>query len=127
MKAIVRSLLALLMIAVGITHFLDPAAFAAIVPKALPAPFALVYVSGIAEIAGGVGLLIPKTRRWAAWGLIALYIAVFPANVNMAIHHLPLGAEPVPSWALWARLPLQFALIYWAWRYTKAPDAAPRR
>jgi uncharacterized membrane protein len=83
-------------------------------PAVLPAPWELVYISGIAEILGGLGLVLPATRRLAAWGLIALFIAVFPANLNMALHHLPLGTREVPSWALWARLPLQGVLIWWA-------------
>jgi uncharacterized membrane protein len=122
MRIALRWLLTVLMVAIGMLHFVAPAGFVSIVPRALPAPHALVYISGAAEIAGGLGLALPSTRRLAAWGLVALYIAVFPANVNMAINHLPLGDQPVPTWALWARLPLQFALIYWAWRYTR-PDA----
>ena len=69
------------MIAVGVLHFVRPKAFVRIVPKFLPTPLALVYISGFFEILGGVGLLIPETRTWAAWGLIALYVAVFPANI----------------------------------------------
>lgn len=78
----------------------------------------LVAISGACEILGGLGLLVPATRRWAAWGLVALFVAVFPANVNMAIHRLPFGKFPVPVWALWARLPLQAVLVAWAWTLT---------
>ena len=78
----------------------------------------LVAISGACEILGGLGLLVPATRRWAAWGLVALFVAVFPANVNMAIHRLPFGKFPVPGWALWARLPLQAVLVAWAWTLT---------
>jgi uncharacterized membrane protein len=84
-------------------------------PNALPAHAALVYVSGAAEILGGLGLVPRATRRLAGWGLIALFVAVFPANINMAVHHLPLGGHPVPTWALWARLPLQIVLVAWAY------------
>lgn len=97
----------------GITHFVAPDPFVRIVPPYLPAPLLLVYLSGAAEIAGGLGLLLPATRRWAAWGLVLLLIAVFPANVYMLQSH---GAGlKVPLWALWLRLPLQAVLIAWAW------------
>ncbi len=102
----------------GVMHFVSPRGFVKIVPKWLPAPRALVAISGVFEIMGGVGLLIPSTQRIAAWGLVALLIAVFPANVNMAINRIPLGKKPMPVWALWARLPLQAVLIAWAWLYT---------
>jgi uncharacterized membrane protein len=115
-KKILRVILALAMISIGILHFTSPEPFVRIVPAALPAPLMLVYVSGIAEIAGGIGILIPALRRAAGIGLIALYVAVFPANINMALNHLPLGNDPVPTWALWMRLPFQIvfiALAYW--------------
>jgi uncharacterized membrane protein len=76
-------------------------------------------VSGVFEILGGVGLLVPATQRLAAWGLVALYVAVFPANVNMALHRIPLGKMEMPVWALWARLPLQGVLIAWAFWFTR--------
>ncbi|UQA55370.1 DoxX family protein [Polyangium aurulentum] len=114
-KIALRVLLAIAMVGVGITHFTSPEPFVAIVPRALPWPLALVYVSGVAEIAGGVGILVPPVRRAAGIGLIALYVAVFPANVNMALNDLPLGDAPAPAWALWARLPLQAVFIAWAY------------
>ena len=120
-KSIVRTVAAAAMTYVGIRHFTDPATFVAIVPAMLTAKLALVYISGAAEIAGGLGLVLPVTRRLAAWGLILLYIAVFPANVNMALHHLPLGDQQVPEWALWARLPLQAVFIALAYWFTR-PD-----
>jgi uncharacterized membrane protein len=76
-------------------------------------------LSGAAEILGGLGLILPATRRLAAWGLIALLVAVFPANVNMAINHLPLGTTHVPAWALWARLPLQVVMGAWVYLFTR--------
>ncbi len=113
--------LALGMIAIGILHFVQPKPFVRIVPKYLPAPLALVYISGFFEIAGGVGLLVPATRVAAAWGLIALYIAVFPANIYMLTHNISLNPrKPIPRWALWARLPLQFVLMAWAYWFTIA-------
>jgi len=124
MKTALRWLLTVVMVAAGVNHFLVPEAYAATIPAWLPAPRALVAVSGVAEIAGGLGLIPAATRRAAAWGLIALFAAVFPANVNMAIHHLPLGGHAVPAWTLWARLPLQAVLVAWAWWYARADRRA---
>ncbi len=123
MKSFLRWLLAVFMVAAGTYHFVVPATYAAMVPAALPWPYALVYISGVAEILGGLGLLHPRTRRLAAWGLIALLVAVFPANINMAINELPLGERAVPAWTLWARLPLQAVAIAWAYWFTR-PDRA---
>ncbi len=120
-KAVLRWVLGLFMIAAGINHFLAPAPYVAMMPEALPWPLALVYLSGFFEALGGLGLLIPVTRRWAAWGLVALLVAIFPANLNMAINELPVGSLHPPAWALWARLPLQVVLIAWAWWYTREP------
>ena len=111
--------LAVFMVLAGVNHFVSPDAYDAMVPRALPAPHLLVVISGIAEIAGGLGLLWEKTRRAAAWGLVLLYLAVFPANLNMVVNHLPLGTHEVPEWALIARLPLQIVFIGWAWLFTR--------
>ena len=117
LKLVVLWLLALGMIAIGVHHFVQPKPYVRIVPSYLPAPKALVYISGFFEIAGGIGLLIPSLRVAAAWGLIALYIAVFPANIYMLTHNVSLNPKrPIPRWVLWARLPLQFVFIgaaYW--------------
>lgn len=102
------------MIAIGVAHFLAPGPFAAIVPTWLPAPVMLVVVSGVFEILGGAGLLVARVRKAASYGLVALYVAVFPANVNMALHDIPAGEAHVPSFWLWARLPLQVVFIVWA-------------
>jgi uncharacterized membrane protein len=120
-----RLALAALMIMMGILHFPLADTFASIVPEYLPWHLPLVYLSGVIEIALGIGLLFERTRMFAAWGLIALLIAVFPANINMALHPdleiagLPAGLPKPPALALWLRLPLQFALIWWAARYAK--------
>ncbi len=98
----------------GALHFLRPRMYQAIMPRYLPAHRELVYASGVAELAGGVGMLHPKAARPAAWWLIATLVAIFPANVEMAVH-----AERFrrfPPVLLWARLPLQGALIAWVWR-----------
>jgi len=123
-KTGLRFLLAALFIFSGVSHFIRPEYFVPIVPPYLPAPEALVAVSGAAEIAGGIGLLIPRFTRMAAWGLVALLIAVFPANLHMAFH--PEQFPQVPSAALWVRLPIQGVLIAWAWWFTRpAPHKTP--
>ena len=115
-KTALRYLVALAMVAVGLAHFVTPTPFVAIVPAFLPWPLALVLISGAAEIAGGVGLLLKQTRQAASWGLIALYIAVFPANINMAIYQIQLDPQsPMPTWMLWARLPFQLVFIALVW------------
>jgi uncharacterized membrane protein len=122
--SVLRALLGAFMTLMGVLHFTHADVFASVVPDYLPAPLLLVYVSGICEIALGVGLLFERTRTLAAWGLIALYIAVFPANVHMALHpDLPLAGIPPdmrPSaLGLWLRLPFQLVFLYWAYRYTR--------
>lgn len=114
-RSVLRVLLAIGMIAIGILHFVAPEGFVKIVPKALPAPHALVLISGAAEIAGGVGLLIERTRKLASWGLVALYVSVFPANINMAVNDIqPVGVH-VPEALMWLRLPFQIGFIALAW------------
>ncbi len=118
MMTALQWVLAGFMVAVGVLHFVSPKGFERIVPKVLPAPRLLVYLSGAFEILGGVGLVVPMTQRFAAWGLIALFVAVFPANINMAVNDLPLGKSKLPRWAHWIRLPMQGVLIAWAWLFT---------
>jgi uncharacterized membrane protein len=123
-KTILRWIFTVVMVVAGLNHFLDPDTYVAMMPDALPAHRALVYLSGVAEIAGGLGLALSATRTAAAWGLILLFIAVFPANLNMAINELPLGGHPVPAWAMWARLPFQLVFIAWAFWYAR-PEPIP--
>lgn len=120
LKPALRALLAAAMVAIGVLHFVAPGPFVRIVPAALPAPLVLVYVSGVFEIFGGVGLLLERTRRLAGIGLVLLYIAVFPANVNMAVNDIQLAGHEVPRAALWLRLPFQLVLIAWAWWCSRA-------
>jgi uncharacterized membrane protein len=108
-----RALLAAFFVAAGTLHFVRPEAYAAIVPDALPREREIVYASGVAEILGGLGVLAPGTRRIAGWWLIATLVAVFPANVNMAVNAERFRSVPEPL--LWLRLPLQAALIAWVW------------
>ncbi len=125
-KLLVRVLVALGMIGIGVLHFLRPDDFAKIVPAFFPVPRILVLVSGFFEIAGGVGLLIPRLRRAAAIGLIALYIAVFPANVNMAVNEIQPAGFALPVALLWVRLPFQLAFIGLAW-WLRRGTVRPRR
>jgi len=107
---------AALFIVTGVLHFVIPRSYESIVPPFLPARLFLVYLSGACELAGGLGLLVPRTRRAAALGLIALLAAVFPANVQMLVNAVAAGR---PAWhlaLLWLRLPLQFVLMWLVWR-----------
>jgi uncharacterized membrane protein len=122
-KRIALLLLGLFFVYAGVSHFTNPEQFVAIVPPWLPAPLALVYASGVFEILGGLGALPPRTRALAGWGLVALLVAVFPANVQMALDAERWMAQGIPPWALYVRLPLQLVLILWAWWATR-PDAA---
>ncbi len=113
-KATLRSMLAIFMIVAGVFHFVTPAPFIKIVPDFLPFPAALVYISGVFEIVLGAGLFFPPTRQLASWGLVALLIAVYPANLNMAFNHIKLSGIPDSWWLHGIRLPFQFVLIAWA-------------
>lgn len=113
-RAVSLGVLALAFVGVGVLHLVRPGPFEEIVPPVLPAKRALVYLSGIAEILGGLGLLFRRTRRAVGWGLLALLVAVFPANVYMAAA-AERFAHLAPAWALWARLPLQPVLMLWVW------------
>ncbi len=116
--------LAGLMTFTGLDHFRNPAPYVRIVPPALPAPRALVAISGLFEILGGLGLLVPQTRRFSAWGLITLLVAVYPANLYMATAGVsPMPGAHVPRWISWARLPFQAVLVAWAERFTRPSKA----
>ena len=120
-------LMALFYTAAGIMHFAHPSFYVQIMPASLPAPLFLVYLSGVCESALGLLLLVPRYRRLAAWGVILLLIAVFPANINMALHHDQLVGMPASlttPLAVWLRLPFQLLFIAWAFSHT---GAKPRR
>ena len=108
-----RVVLGTFFVAAGTLHFVKTDAYAAIVPDTLPRRREIVYASGVAEIAGGLGVLVPRTRRGAGWWLIATLVAVFPANVNMAVNADRFRSVPEPL--LWLRLPIQAVLIAWTW------------
>ncbi len=101
----------------GVNHFINPRFYYKMVVDFLPYPDAVVAVSGVIEILCGVGLMIPQTRLVAAWATIALLLAIFPANIYMALHPEKWGFSTV---ALYLRLPIQLLLIWWAYTYTRA-------
>jgi len=109
----------------GLNHLMNPEFYVAIVPPGLPNPEWLNVISGLAEIVLGVFVLEPRVRVLAAWGIVALLIAVFPANLWVALANIGLpGGEPGTGNAVfnWVRLPFQGLFIVWAWWYTR-PDA----
>ena len=106
-------LAAIFYVAAGALHFIKPAPYLKIMPPYIPWHVPLVRISGAAEILGGLGLLISKTRRPAAWGLIALLVAVFPANIYMATNPVAAGAASIAPIFRWGRLPLQLLLVLW--------------
>lgn len=100
----------------GLYHFVNPKFYLKIMPPYLPGHEFFVAVSGVAEVILGVLLFIPATRSWAAWGIILLLIAVFPANLYMAYGD---QFQAISPWIRWGRLPIQLVLIWWAFQYTK--------
>ncbi len=116
-KAILLLLLAAFFVFAGVSHFTRAAFFVAIVPPYLPSPLLMVQLSGVAEIAGGVGVLIPRLRVPAGWGLLALLVAVYPANIHMALH--PEQFPDVSRAFLYGRLPFQLLFAAWVWWATR--------
>jgi len=117
-KLISRLVLAIFFIGAGILHFAIAPVYVKIMPPYLPAHLELVYISGVFEILGGIGILIPSVQVLAGYGLVALMVAVFPANINMVVNYEQIGFD-VPLPLLWLRLPLQGLLIYWIWWSTE--------
>jgi uncharacterized membrane protein len=132
-RRVALALAVLVFVPTGVMHFVAPDPFLRIVPPWLPNPEALVAVSGFFEIGGGLGLLVPRLRRAAGWGLIALLIAVYPANIHMLVNEIYLPDMPQERWLLWARMPVQFvfaALVVWGAgldrRSAEPPDPSAR-
>ena len=117
MKDTLVYLMALLYTAAGINHFISPRIYKRIMPPWLPWPALMIIVSGICELLFGLLLIPPSTRHAGAWLIIALLIAVFPANIQMAINYRRKKSPYL--WMAIARLPLQLLLVWWAWIYTK--------
>ena len=125
-KVISLWLMAAFYVLAGLNHFRAPEFYLPIMPPYLPWHTELVFLSGVAEVMIGVGLAIPRTRGLAAWGAIALLVAVYPANIYMALADVPVGDPPHSAGVFrWIRLPLQFVLMAWAWWHTR-PDPARR-
>lgn len=108
--------MAILYIGAGLNHFRNPKMYIRIIPPYFKNPSLLNKISGLGETFLGILLLIPATKCFAAWGIIALLIAIFPANIYMLTDKR--AGSGLPKWLLYLRLPLQFALIYWAYLYT---------
>lgn len=123
MKTFFRYLAALFFIVAGVNHFRDPSIYRDMMPPWLPWHEELIALSGAAEILGGLGLVPRFSRKAAAWGLIALLVAVFPANVHLARNGWP-GID-IPAWVLWARLPLQPLMILWVYQTSLRPPQFP--
>lgn len=105
-------LLGLIYILLGILHFTNTGFYRPFMPKFLPAHDLLIYLSGVAEILLGIGVLFPQTRSLALWGIIAMLLVFLIVHVNMLFPSNSLGISP---WILWLRIPIQFLLIYWAY------------
>ena len=108
-----RILIAVIFLLMGALHFIRPELFIKVMPDYIPWHRAMVYISGVAELIGGAGLLITDTRIAAAWGLIILLVAVFPTNIDMAWKAFQQHGLTLRTWVLLFRLPIQFVLIYW--------------
>ena len=119
-KDVTRIVFGLVFVAAGLNHFVNPAFYLSIMPPYLPWHGALVGISGIAEIGLGIALMVPRFGRAAAWGLIILLIAIFPANIHMIAN--PDLYPAIPQYTLWLRLPIQGLLILWAFWYTRSED-----
>ena len=101
----------------GVDHFINPDFYLSIMPPSFPLHLEAVYISGLFEILGGIGVLLSKTRKLAGWGLFVLLIAVYPANIYMAL--TPEAFPEIPLSALYFRLVLQFLFFYWAYSVTR--------
>ena len=121
-KQTFRVLMAVLMVLAGLSHFFAEGVYIKIYPPLLPYAATMVYFTGVAEVLGGIGLLIPRVSQAAAWGLVILFIAVYPANINMAINNIHIDNIPDGNWFQVIRLPFQFVLIAWAWWLTRSED-----
>lgn len=126
-RKIALVLAAILYVGTGLLHFIKPEPYLRIVPPYVPWHAKMVQISGVFEILGGVGLLFAPSRKVAAWGLVALLIAVFPANLYMATNPSEAGAVSIAPWLRWGRLPIQALLIWWIlWCTSPRPDTELR-
>lgn len=119
MKKFFLILMCFFYIFAGINHFRNPNFYLDMIPPYFPAHALLNMLAGIIEIFLGIGLIFKRSRRIAAWGVIALLIAIFPANIYMYTNNISPGGSPVPEWVALLRLPFQLVFIWWAYLYTK--------
>jgi uncharacterized membrane protein len=117
-KRVLLWIMGIFYIVAGLAHFANPGGYLPMMPPYLPWHLALIYLSGLAEFVLGVAVLVEPLRPLAAWGIIMLLIAIFPANLHIALNNVPLfgAAEGAGVWN-WVRLPFQGVLIAWAWWY----------
>lgn len=121
LKKIALGLHALLYTAAGINHFISAEFYLNIMPEFIPAHKFMVAASGVAEILVGLGILLPQTRKLAAYGTIAMLLIFMTVHIDMVVRMAEFPDAP-PAF-LWARIPLQFVLIAWAWWLSKKPKA----
>ena len=114
MRRYARYALSVAMVWVGVTHFTRLEFFLSITPPWLPQPVLMIYLSGVFEILGGLGLCFYRFRRLAGYGLVALYIAVFPVNIYMLVENVFPPGMPQERWLLYARMPFQLVFVFWA-------------
>lgn len=117
-RPLLKLLLCAFFVVAGASHFIRTDLYLEIMPTYVPQPLLAVYLSGAFEILLGLLILVPRLQRGVAWGMILLLIAVFPANIQMALH--PDLYPEIPRWGLYARLPLQGVFILWAYLFTKS-------
>ncbi|MEO6025462.1 MAG: DoxX family protein [Candidatus Binatia bacterium] len=127
-KRILLVVMAVFYVLAGVNHFANPDVYLPMMPPYLPWHRALILISGVAEVGLGLAILIPSLRSIAAWGLILMLVAIFPANLHIALNNVPLfgNTEGFGVWN-WARLPFQAVLIAWAWWYTDPTEAPADR
>jgi uncharacterized membrane protein len=119
-KRVLLYVMAAFYIFAGVMHFLRPEFYRPMMPPYLPWHDFLIFLSGVAEVGLGAAVLVPSIRKPAAWGIILLLIAIFPANVHIALYNVPVFNNPEGAGLLnWVRLPFQAVLILWAWWYTR--------
>lgn len=119
---VMRTLLGIMFFGAGVYHFVNPMMYVRMMPDYLPLHLELVYLSGAIEIALAILFFIPRFHRLAAWGMIGLMVAVFPAHIHMYMH--PDRYPEIPHIALMLRIPMQGVLIWWAWLYTRSPETS---
>lgn len=114
--AVQRYIISGIFLVAGLLHFIKPGVYIKIMPDYVPYHETMVYLSGVAELAGAIGILLPEYRTWASWGLILLLIVVFPANIEMTLKAYKVKGLNWYTWLTILRLPLQFVLIYWIYK-----------